>query len=68
MGDAAMAHDPLSGNGLAAALASGIEGAQAIATWLGGSGVALRHYADHRNRAWDVYFRGLSRLYREGWA
>lgn len=60
IGDAAMAHDPLSGHGIIAALASGLEGAAAIADWLDGAGDALVRHGNARERAWTLYRAGLA--------
>jgi flavin-dependent dehydrogenase len=63
IGDAAFAHDPLAGNGIAAALASGVDGAAVIADWLTGAPAALAAHARMRLEAWDVYRDGLAMHY-----
>jgi flavin-dependent dehydrogenase len=63
IGDAAFAHDPLSGHGIAAALASGLDGAAAIADWLAGARDALAAHERARLKAWAVYREGVAMHY-----
>jgi flavin-dependent dehydrogenase len=60
VGDAAMAHDPLSGQGLVHALATGMRGAAAL--WSGGDGVDA-----YRDAVWtrrQAYLRQRADVYR----
>lgn len=63
IGDAAAAHDPLSGHGISAALSSAFDGADAVAAWLGGDRDALARHARIRGAAWIVYRDGLAQQY-----
>ncbi|MGE0044295.1 MAG: NAD(P)/FAD-dependent oxidoreductase [Hyphomonadaceae bacterium] len=63
IGDAACAHDPLSGHGIMAALASGFDGGEAIAQWLAGEKDALARHAALRTRAWAEYREGIKAQY-----
>ena len=65
IGDAAVAHDPLSGHGIAAALRSGFDGAAAMLAWLSGNKRALRMHAEIRDAAWRAYIDGLAAYYAQ---
>ncbi len=65
IGDAAVAHDPLSGHGIAAALRSGFDGAAALLAWLGGDRSALQTHATIRDAAWGAYVEGLAAHYAQ---
>jgi 2-polyprenyl-6-methoxyphenol hydroxylase-like FAD-dependent oxidoreductase len=59
VGDAAAARDPLSGQGLVQALASGVQGGEALARHLAGDAAAIGEYAGES----DELFREYSRLH-----
>ena len=61
VGDAAAAFDPLSSQGITAAISSGLDAAQTAAAWLGGDEHAPVAYADRVRRAYAEYLahRGL---------
>ena len=63
VGDAAVAHDPLAGDGVCRSLASGSAAAEAIAAAAGGDGSALRAYAALRERDFDAYLQQRHAFY-----
>lgn len=64
VGDAALAFDPLSSQGLFNAVYTGLRGAQAVEASLrnGNAGLVTR-YADQLTRVWAIYRQRLSRYY-----
>jgi flavin-dependent dehydrogenase len=64
VGDAALARDPLSGDGLAAALRSGWDGAGTILDALKGDEAAWRQAAHRTNESVHQYMRQRSAAYR----
>jgi flavin-dependent dehydrogenase len=65
VGDAAVAFDPLSSQGLFNALYTGLRGAEAIATWLDeGGGVGLQSYHQRIVAIRSAYANNLSLAYR----
>jgi flavin-dependent dehydrogenase len=63
IGDAAIAFDPLSSQGLFNALYTGFRGAEAVAAALSGDAALLTAYRDRLVRVRDAYLRNLSRYY-----
>ena len=57
VGDAALARDPLSAQGLAQALASGVRAGQALTRCLGGDSTAIGEYAVRSNELFREYAR-----------
>ena len=65
VGDAAVSYDPLSSCGIATAMASGIEAADAIRGSLGGADGAIEHYAARLHSAYARYAALHSAYYRD---
>jgi flavin-dependent dehydrogenase len=65
VGDAALAHDPLSSQGIASALLLGLAAADAIRDHLDGRPGALIPYQNLVQRLSDEYQRGLAYYYRQ---
>ena len=65
IGDAAMAVDPLSSMGIAAALHSGIAGAAAIAAYFAGDLGALTRYSDEIGRRFRAYLGQRQAIYAQ---
>lgn len=63
IGDAAIAFDPLSSQGLFNALYTGFRGAEAVADGLSGDPVLLTAYRDRLVRVRNAYLRNLSQYY-----
>jgi flavin-dependent dehydrogenase len=63
VGDAALAHDPLSSQGMASALLLGLSAADAIRGHLNGQGDALEPYRALARRLSDEYVHGLAYYY-----
>jgi len=63
VGDAAMAFDPLSSQGVYKALESGIRAARAIRSYFGGDDIALRIYAGEMEESFDHYLLMKSKYY-----
>lgn len=63
VGDAALAFDPLSSQGLFNALYTGLAGAEAAHRHLGGDQAALPGYRAELGRIWDAYTRHLDAWY-----
>jgi len=55
VGDAALAFDPLSSQGLFNALYTGLTGGRAMAAWLAGDGSAVAAYASRLDEIWAAY-------------
>jgi flavin-dependent dehydrogenase len=55
VGDAALAFDPLSSQGILNALATGLEGAAVVDASLRGKGDAVARYAQRLTRVWSAY-------------
>lgn len=64
VGDAAIAFDPLSSQGLINALYTGLRGADAVAEVLAGDSVAVTRYAEVLAAVWDAYLKNLREYYR----
>jgi flavin-dependent dehydrogenase len=64
VGDAALAFDPLSSQGLFNALYTGLRGAQAVAAALAGNAMPLAAYRDRVAMIRDAYLRNLIRYYQ----
>ena len=62
-GDAAMSFDPISGQGIFAALHSGSEAAQAVHAALDGEHALLGAYARHMEEVWSIYRGRREALY-----
>jgi len=65
VGDAAMAWDPLSAHGLTVAIRSGLDGAAAVADWLGGQADALDRLATLFAGVADRYEQQRRALYQQ---
>ncbi|WP_426757073.1 FAD-dependent monooxygenase [Myxococcus sp. Y35] len=65
VGDAACTHDPLSAQGVAAALESALLAAEALERYLRGDEGALRHYEETLQRRFDEHLRLRGHTYRE---
>lgn len=65
VGDAAMAIDPLSGQGIVRAIRSGHSGAQALISWLEGDHDALDSYAASIASSFDQALAARSLMYRQ---
>jgi flavin-dependent dehydrogenase len=63
VGDAALAFDPLAGQGLFNALYTGLRGAQAVAAALAGDGSRLAAYGERVTAIRDAYRRNLASYY-----
>lgn len=63
VGDAAVAFDPLSSQGVCKALESGIRAGRAIRDYLGGDGTALRSYASEMKDSFDRYLLSRNKYY-----
>lgn len=63
VGDAAVAFDPLSSQGVYRALESGIRAAQAVRSYLGGDGTALRSYGSKLQATFDRYLLRRDKYY-----
>src|SRR5262249_13079182 len=63
-GDAALAFDPLSSQGLLHALAGGTHAARAVADALGGDGAALQRYSAVLGEVWAAYAANRLDYYR----
>jgi 2-polyprenyl-6-methoxyphenol hydroxylase-like FAD-dependent oxidoreductase len=63
IGDAAIAFDPLSSQGLFSALYTGFRGAEAVAAGLSGDATLLTAYRDRLARVRNAYLRNLSQYY-----
>jgi flavin-dependent dehydrogenase len=63
VGDAAVAFDPLSGQGVYHALESGIRAARAIRNLFGGDLTALRSYATETEESFDQYLNIRNKFY-----
>ena len=63
IGDAAIAFDPLSSQGLFNALYTGFRGAEAVAAKLSGDAAPLTAYRDRLEKIRNAYQRNLSRYY-----
>lgn len=55
LGDAAAAYDPLSSQGIVAAISSGLDAAQTAVAWVGGNHQAALAYADRARRQYAEY-------------
>ena len=64
VGDAAMAQDPLSSQGVYRALESGIEAAEVIGAGAAGKEAAIERYERRLRRTFDSYLRTRTRFYR----
>jgi hypothetical protein len=64
VGDAALAFDPLSSQGLFNALYTGLRGAQAVSAALAGNAMPLAAYRDRVAMIRDAYLRNLIRYYQ----
>jgi flavin-dependent dehydrogenase len=64
VGDAAMAFDPLSSQGLFNALYTGLKGAEAATAELAGNFRSVAAYRDHLIAIWNAYQLNLKRYYR----
>jgi flavin-dependent dehydrogenase len=64
VGDAAVAFDPISAQGLLNALYTGLRGADAVADALGGDPAAVTRYAEVLATVWAAYLRNLREFYR----
>lgn len=64
VGDAAVAFDPLSSQGLLSALNTGFRGASAVADALHGDRAALGSYSEELQVVWKSYLRNLREYYR----
>jgi flavin-dependent dehydrogenase len=65
VGDAAMAYDPLSSQGILAALETGAAAAAAIHAYLQGDGSRLLHYEQSINERWMIYLNSLRFFYAQ---
>jgi flavin-dependent dehydrogenase len=65
VGDAALAMDPLSGQGIYHALRMGLRAAQAIGEQLAGKPAALVQYATHMDESFNQYLRTRAAYYKE---
>ena len=63
VGDAAVAFDPLSSQGVYKALESGIRAARAIENYFGGDGTALRSYAAEMEESFNHYLLMRNKYY-----
>jgi 2-polyprenyl-6-methoxyphenol hydroxylase-like FAD-dependent oxidoreductase len=63
-GDAAAAFDPLSAQGITAAVTGGLEAAGAALAWLGGAPGILTAFAEHSRRAYAGYLAHRDAYYR----
>lgn len=63
VGDAALAYDPLSSQGILAALETGAQAAEAIQACLQGDGSALETYTQNINQHWKIYLDSLRFFY-----
>ncbi len=63
-GDAAASFDPLSSQGITAAIASGLDAAECASAWLSGDERALIAYADRMRRGYAEYLTHRSVYYR----
>lgn len=63
VGDAALAYDPLSSQGILAALETGAQAAAAIGVYLDGDRAALGRYAQSINARWELYLASLRFFY-----
>ncbi len=65
VGDAAMAYDPLSSQGILAAIETGLQAAAAIESSLCGDQSALAHYEQSLKNRWATYCRSLQFFYAQ---
>jgi flavin-dependent dehydrogenase len=65
VGDAAMAMDPLSGQGIYHALQMGLRAAQTISEQLAGKRAALAQYATHIDDSFNQYVRARAAYYQQ---
>lgn len=63
-GDAALCFDPISGQGIFAALRSGSAAGAAVAAALGGDEARIDAYAAELEQAWTIYRRRCHGIYR----
>jgi len=63
VGDAAAAYDPLAGQGVDAALRSGMKGAEAAAAALNGNHSPVELYVEMQHRSFAVYLKQRRRVY-----
>lgn len=63
VGDAAMTFDPLSSEGLAKGIQTGLEGGLAVSQCLAGEPAAVSRFAEDMNRLYAGYFETRSKVY-----
>jgi len=67
VGDAAMAYDPLSSQGILAALETGSQAAAAVQSSLQGDQAVLARYQQSLDDHWAIYLRSLRFFYAQEW-